>query len=132
MRLCNHDHTSGVAADNDSSIGRSYFRFIKHAGLNAGDTPAEGGFEMFARKIQLRAALLAVSALAVIAASSTAASAATRPGCPENPYTVAGRDCIEHQASQVTVVQKVHHVAKKHSSSRCRSANPYARYIYCR
>jgi hypothetical protein len=87
---------------------------------------------MYARKIQVRAALLAVIALTVVAAFSTGASAATSRGCQPNPYTVAGRDCIEHQASQVTVVQKVHHVAKKHTPSKCRSANPYARYIYCR
>jgi hypothetical protein len=92
---------------------------------------------MYARNIQIRAALLAVIALAVIAAFSTASAlAATSRVCQQNPYTQAGRDCIERasvQASQVTVVQKVRHrVAKKHRSPQCPTSNPYANLIFCR
>jgi hypothetical protein len=92
---------------------------------------------MFASKIQVRAALLAVIALAVIAAfSATGALAATSRVCEQNPYTQAGRDCIEQasvQPSQVTVVQKVRHrAAKKHRLPQCPTSNPYANLIYCR
>jgi hypothetical protein len=92
---------------------------------------------MYARNIQIRAALLAVIALAVIAAFWTAtASAATSRGCTINPYTRAGRLCIEHRASQAApqtaVKKKRHQVANKHRSPQCRTANVCLKYMRCR
>jgi hypothetical protein len=115
---------------NDVAIGGSYLRFIKHVGTSAGVTPAEGGFEMFARAIQVRVALLAVIALGVVVGFSPTRAAAFT--CPQNLTS----SCFVQpsvQASQVTVVQKVRHrAARKHSSSRCPYRNPYLIVMRCR
>jgi len=92
---------------------------------------------MSARTIQIRAALLAVIALALIAAVSTGASAATTSRvCPENPYTETGRVCIEQasvRAGQVTVVRKLRRrAANKHRLSPCTLiGNPYIGQLHC-
>jgi hypothetical protein len=86
---------------------------------------------------KIRAALVAVIALAVIAAfSSTPASAATSRQCQPNPYTPGGRICIEHQvgsqATPLVVAKKApHKAAKKQSSSQCLAGSPYGRWVRC-
>jgi hypothetical protein len=121
---------------NDVLICRSYLRSIKRAGTNSRHQISRRRLQMHARNIQIRAALLAVIALAIIAAFSTGASAATRPECTINPYTVAGRSCIELQASQAArhaaAKKSQHKVTKKHRSKQCLTNNPYQRYMHCR
>jgi hypothetical protein len=93
---------------------------------------------MYVRKIQIRAAVLAVTALAVIAAASTSASAATTSSiCAQNPDAATGIACIEQQTSSQTVQntpvkRNRRHAVKKHNPSQCPNPNPYFTFIYCR
>jgi hypothetical protein len=136
--VCRDGHSSGVATGNDVAAGRSYLRFAKHADHQGRQQISRRRLQMFTRKIQIGAALLAVIALAAIAAFTSVASAALNRPCPPNPYTVAGRSCIAQQASvqstrrRVVAKRSPHKVVKKHSSKQCQTSNPYARYIYCR
>jgi hypothetical protein len=92
---------------------------------------------MFVRKIQLRAAVLAVTALAMLAMFSASASAATTSHiCAQNPDAATGVACIEQPASSETVqntpVKRTRHHAVKRHNTTCPSTNPYYDFIYCR
>ena len=83
---------------------------------------------MYASKIQIRAAVLAVIALGVLIGFSPRSASAFE--CPQNLYTSCFQQPIV-QAPQLTTVRKARHkVAKKHRSVQCETANVYFRLMH--